>query len=153
MSEGDYNLLLDEDDVFTGFDNVDVHVELGIGEPDAIISLWYSDHRLVLKDILKIPISAALDTPENYYNRLPDNIFCAFMAEPTNAGHFIFKVYKYRDGDSVASDVPESAAVVADVPFFIDGTVKHTHYSLNYVKRMRILQSCYLRVRLQFLGR
>ena len=129
VSEGDYNLLLDEDDVFTGFDNVDVHVELGIGEPGANYKLVVLRPSTGLEGHLEdTSISTALDTPENYYNRLPDRYASVhFMTEPTNAGHFIFKVYKYRDGDSVASDVPESAAVVADVPFFIDGTVKHTH--------------------------
>ena len=129
ISEGDFNLLLDEGEQFTGFDNVDVHVELGIGEAGANYKL------VVLRPSNSIEghvedsaISSALDTIENYNNRLPDRYASVhFTAQPTDSGHFIFKVFKYGDADSVASDVSETATVVAEVPFFIDGTLQHTH--------------------------
>ena len=124
VSEGDYNLLLDDGSSFDGFTDVEVDVELGIGEPGANYKLvvfrpstGFEGH------VIDTNISLALETEENYFNRLPDRYASVnFIAESTNIGHFIFKVFKY---DSISGDVDLSTApLVAEVPFFIDGTLQ-----------------------------
>jgi hypothetical protein len=137
VAEGDPRLLFDDDSQFTGFDTVDVKVELGFGEEGSNYKLVVlRPTRGIEGHVVDSAISAQLDDPENFENRLPDRFASVeFSTTPTSEGHFIFQVYKYQQGDNVASDVEElDSNLVGEVPFHIDGDQGFTHVFIELRK-------------------
>ena len=128
-TEGDVTLLFTNPDEFEGFASVDVNVNLGLGEDGANYKL------VVLRPTKDIEghvedegVTAQLSDTVNFQNRLPDRFASVnFTIQPTDIGHFLFRVYKWpseasADPSSTAADVPEdNANLVGEVPFFIDG--------------------------------
>lgn len=131
--EGDPELLYDDGEVFTGYDMVTVRVDLGQGEPGANYKL------LVLREseaarlpVIDTYVETQLDSPENYFNHLPDSYASVkFEIAPTTVGEIIFRLLKYPQDVSAAADVPATAAIVAEQRRIIDGNQQYVELYLE----------------------